>query len=58
VVALFENVHQRSGFFVSVVAQPQVIEDQHLGFDQTAHVVEIAAGGLGGQDFFEQKIDR
>ena len=58
VVALLENIDERGRFLVGVVAQTQVIEDQHLGFDQAAHVVEITPGGLGGLDFFKQEVDR
>ena len=58
VVTLFKDVDQGSSLLVGVVSQPQVIEDQNLGLDQTAHVVEITAGGLGGLDFLEQKVDR
>jgi len=58
VVALFEDVHQRGGLFVSVVSKSQVVEDQDLGLDETSNVVEITASGLGGLDFLEQEIDR
>ena len=45
--------------FVGVVSEPQVIENQHLGFDETTDdVVEVTAGGLGSLDFFEQEVDR
>ncbi len=43
VVTLFEDVHQRGGFFMSVVSSPKVIEDQNLGLDETSHIVERPA---------------
>ena len=57
-VALFENVHQGGGLLVGIVSESQVIKDQHLGFDQTAYIKQIATGGSGGLDFFEQKAKR
>ena len=58
VVALFENIDQGSRFVVGVVSQAEIVEDQDFGLDQRAHVVEIAARGLGGLDFFEQEAGR
>jgi hypothetical protein len=57
-VALFEDVHQGGGLLVGIVSESQVIKDQHLGFDQTAYIKQIATGGSGGLDFFEQKVNR
>ena len=39
VTALFEIVHQGSGFLVGIISQTQVIEDQPLAFDQATHVL-------------------
>jgi hypothetical protein len=58
VVTLFEDVHEESGLLVGIVAKPQVIEDQNLGFDEATDVVEVTAGGLGGLDFLEEEVDR
>ena len=57
-VALFEDVHQGSGLLVGIVSKSQIVEDQDLGFDQSAYVIQIAARSFGGLDFFEQKVDR
>src|SRR3989304_9485046 len=58
VVALFKDIHEGSGLLVGIVSKPQVVEDQNLGLDETANVVEIAASGPGGLEFLEQEVDR
>ena len=58
VVTLLKNIDQGSSLLVGIVSQTEIVEDQDLGLDQTAHVVEIAPSGFGGLDFFEQKVDR
>jgi len=58
VIALFEDLHQGGGLLMGVVSQPQVIEDQNLDLDKASHILEIMAGGLGGLDFLEQKVNR
>lgn len=55
-VAFFENIHQRSGFFMAIRAQPQIIEDEDFGFDETADVLEVPARGLDGLNFLEQEV--